>query len=70
MDPSRRFQAVTLRAVDKMAEACSRALERLAAGGWLVVFATSSTEVEDWVESICTVFLARAARAAPSSPSG
>jgi 16S rRNA (guanine527-N7)-methyltransferase len=70
MDPSRRFQAVTLRAVDKMAEACSRALERLAAGGWLVVFATSSTEakvknaIEDatgsrgavsWVDSVALV---------------
>jgi len=44
MDASRRFQAVTLRAVDKMAEACSLALERMEVGGWLVVFATSSTE--------------------------
>ena len=44
MEPSRRFQAVTLRAVDKMAEARRLALERLQIGGWLAVFATSSTE--------------------------
>ena len=44
MESLRRFQAVTLRAVDKMAEACSLALERLEVGGWLAVFATSSTE--------------------------
>ena len=38
------FDAVTLRAVDKMADACRAAVERLAVGGWLVVFATRKTE--------------------------
>ncbi len=41
---SRVFDVVTLRAVDKMAEACRAAVERVAPGGWLVVFATSRTE--------------------------
>ena len=43
MPTSRVFDAVTLRAVDKMAEACRTAIERVAPGGWLVVFATSTT---------------------------
>ena len=41
---SRVFDAVTLRAVDKMAEACELAVERLVPGGWLAVFATRKTE--------------------------
>jgi 16S rRNA (guanine527-N7)-methyltransferase len=44
MEQGRVFEAVTLRAVDKMAEACDAAVERLAAGGWLCVFATRKTE--------------------------
>jgi 16S rRNA (guanine527-N7)-methyltransferase len=44
MPRSRVFDVVTLRAVDKMAEACRAAAERIAPGGWLVVFATSKTE--------------------------
>ena len=44
MPPGRVFDVVTLRAVDKMAEACRTAIERVAPGGWLVVFATSTTE--------------------------
>lgn len=44
MPPSRVFDIVTLRAVDKMAEACRAATERVAPDGWLVVFATSTTE--------------------------
>jgi 16S rRNA (guanine527-N7)-methyltransferase len=44
MPPSRVFDVVTLRAVDKMAEACRTAIERVAPGSWLVVFATSKTE--------------------------
>jgi len=43
MDVSGYFEAITLRAVDKMAEACSVAQHRLQPGGWLVVFATPST---------------------------
>jgi len=41
---SRIFDAVTLRAVDKMAQACELAVERLVSGGWLAVFATRKTE--------------------------
>jgi 16S rRNA (guanine527-N7)-methyltransferase len=44
MERGRVFDAVTLRAVDKMADACRAAVERLAVGGWLVVFATRKTE--------------------------
>ena len=44
MERGRVFDAVTLRAVDKMAGACRAAVERLAVGGWFVVFATRKTE--------------------------
>jgi 16S rRNA (guanine527-N7)-methyltransferase len=44
MESGRVFDAVTLRAVDKMAEACSTGVARLSAGGWLCVFATRKTE--------------------------
>jgi 16S rRNA (guanine527-N7)-methyltransferase len=44
MGPGLRFHAVTLRAVDKMREACNLALDRLEAGGCFLAFATSSTE--------------------------
>ena len=44
MATERVFDAVTVRAVDKMAKACQEAAERLGAGGWLVVFATAGTE--------------------------
>jgi len=46
MPPQRIFDAVTLRAVDKMAEACRAAIERLAPDGYLVAFATRGTEPE------------------------
>jgi 16S rRNA (guanine527-N7)-methyltransferase len=46
MPPERTFDAVTLRAVDKMAEACRTAAGRLASGGCLVAFATRGTEPE------------------------
>ena len=46
MPPERIFDAITLRAVDKMAEACRAAVERLAPGGCLVAFATHATEPE------------------------
>ncbi|MFZ0662013.1 MAG: 16S rRNA (guanine(527)-N(7))-methyltransferase RsmG [Acidobacteriaceae bacterium] len=39
-----RFDLVTLRAVDKMAEACGIARERVAPKGWIVVFATESVQ--------------------------
>lgn len=39
----RRFSIVTLRAVDKMTEACQSALARMAPQGWLAVFATKVT---------------------------
>ena len=44
MAAERVFDAVTLRAVDKMTEACRAGAERLRSGGWLVVFATAGTE--------------------------
>jgi 16S rRNA (guanine527-N7)-methyltransferase len=44
MPPQRVFDAVTLRAVDKMAEACAAAVQRLAPGGSLMAFATRKTE--------------------------
>jgi len=44
MPSDRIFDVVTLRAVDKMAEACRTAVERIAPRGWIVVFATSATE--------------------------
>jgi 16S rRNA (guanine527-N7)-methyltransferase len=43
MPAERRFSAVTLRAVDKMAEACRAAFSRIDPGGWIVLFATSET---------------------------
>ena len=46
MPAERTFDAVTLRAVDKMAEACRTALARIAAGGFLLAFATRTTEPE------------------------
>ncbi|MGB6871672.1 MAG: 16S rRNA (guanine(527)-N(7))-methyltransferase RsmG [Acidobacteriaceae bacterium] len=44
MPAQRVFDAVTLRAVDKMRAACRMAVERLADGGWIGVFATRATE--------------------------
>jgi 16S rRNA (guanine527-N7)-methyltransferase len=38
------FDAITLRAVDKMAQACRIAVQRLDTGGWIVIFATTGTE--------------------------
>jgi 16S rRNA (guanine527-N7)-methyltransferase len=46
MPPERVFDAITLRAVDKMTEACGTAAERLAPGGMLLAFATRETEPE------------------------
>ena len=46
MPPERVFDVVTLRAVDRMAEACRTAVGRLAPGGVLTVFATRATEPE------------------------
>jgi 16S rRNA (guanine527-N7)-methyltransferase len=47
MPLSQRFEAVTLRAVDKMAEACAAAIERVAPGGWIILFETSRTTERD-----------------------
>lgn len=44
LPPARLFDAITLRAVDKMAEACRSAAERLAPDGTLLAFATETTE--------------------------
>jgi len=44
MPNHRLYEAITLRAVDKMAEACLIATQRLVPGGWLVLFATARTE--------------------------
>jgi 16S rRNA (guanine527-N7)-methyltransferase len=44
MPTERMFDAVTLRAVDKMPQACRLAVERLSAGGWLGVFTTRAME--------------------------
>lgn len=38
------FDCVTLRAVDRMAEACAAAVLRLAPAGWLLVFTTRKAE--------------------------
>lgn len=44
MPKERVFDGVTLRAVDKMAEASRAAVERLASGGWMAVFTTRKLE--------------------------
>jgi hypothetical protein len=44
MEPGRVFDAVTLRAVDKMAVASKSGAERLAPRGWIAVFTTRKTE--------------------------
>lgn len=44
MPEERVFDAVTLRAVDKMTAACRAAVHRLPARGWIAVFATLKTE--------------------------
>lgn len=44
MPEERVFDAVTLRAVDRMPAACRTAVGRLADGGWIGVFATRATE--------------------------
>lgn len=40
------FDAVTLRAVDKMPEAIATAREKVAAGGWLILFGTEESSEE------------------------
>ena len=44
MPHERLFSVITLRAVDKMAEASRTSLARIAPQGWLVLFATEATE--------------------------
>jgi 16S rRNA (guanine527-N7)-methyltransferase len=46
MDPRRVFSSVTLRAVEKMVEACRIALNRVGPRSWIVLFATEATEME------------------------
>lgn len=46
MPHERLFDAVTLRAVDRMTEACHVSVERLAPGGTLMAFATRRTKTE------------------------
>jgi 16S rRNA (guanine527-N7)-methyltransferase len=41
MPPERRFSVVTLRAVDKMPDACRLAIDRVPFDGWLVLFSIS-----------------------------
>lgn len=43
---TQQFDAVSLRAVDKMAAACKLAENRMKAAGWIILFATSNTEGE------------------------
>lgn len=45
MPPEKRFSIVTMRAVDKMTEACRTALTRTSLQGWMALFATQSTKV-------------------------
>lgn len=59
MAPERVFDAVTLRAVDRMAAACRVAVKRLIMGGWMAVFVTRRTEEAldglegiEWSESV------------------
>ena len=42
LPPGRRFDAVTLRAVDRMEEACLEARGRVTDGGWLAVMTTQT----------------------------
>jgi 16S rRNA (guanine527-N7)-methyltransferase len=51
MPTERVFDAVTLRAVDRMADACRTAVDRLSPRGWIAVFATRRTEPV--LEDIC-----------------
>jgi 16S rRNA (guanine527-N7)-methyltransferase len=44
MDPERTFDAVTLRAVDRMAEAATLGFKRVKPDGWMILFATVQTE--------------------------
>ncbi|HTW45422.1 MAG TPA: 16S rRNA (guanine(527)-N(7))-methyltransferase RsmG [Acidobacteriaceae bacterium] len=44
MPTERYFSAVTLRAVDKMAEACRTAITRVTSRGWLILFTTTRTK--------------------------
>lgn len=45
IQPGRKFSFVTLRAVDRMADATAAALDRIAFGGWLIIFATREAEM-------------------------
>lgn len=45
LPPKRQFSIVTLRAVDKMPQACRVAVDRVAPEGWLVLFTTSKAKL-------------------------
>jgi 16S rRNA (guanine527-N7)-methyltransferase len=53
MPPGRVFDAVTLRAVDRMPEACRMAVQRIGPGGWIGIFATHKTEAA--IEAIAEI---------------
>lgn len=46
MPEDHQFNVVTLRAVDRMREACEAAVARVGMSGWVVVFSTRETEAE------------------------
>ena len=60
MPAQRTFGIVTLRAVDKMVEACRIGAKRLAPGGWLVIFTTRPNQLQfelqdlSWKEQLAT----------------
>jgi 16S rRNA (guanine527-N7)-methyltransferase len=63
MIAERVFDAVALRAVDKMETACGAAFERVASGGSMVVFATRGTE-----EAVRNILPGMDWREAPAMP--
>lgn len=46
MPPARQFNMITLRAVDRMPEACKIAFPRVKLNGWIVAFSTRETAAE------------------------
>ena len=46
LPPDRRFDVVTLRAVDRMDDACQSAYDRVREGGWLMLLTTEAALVE------------------------
>ncbi len=54
LSSERRFEAVTLRAVDRMGDACAAARSRVRAGGWLVLM-TTRPEFEILAETLAGI---------------